>query len=103
MHVYLCKYKQNLNRCKIYTYRFDIDVFSVLRSKLPHFLALQRAAGAGKIWFSTCLEGKSSLQPKNPRTPDAHNFLFPRRHPISDLEIMELRDDLRNKLNRPDI
>ena len=37
------------------------------------------------------------------RTPDAHNFLFPRRHPISGLEIMELRDDPRNSLNRPDI
>ena len=36
------------------------------------------------------------------RTPDAHNFLFPRRHPISGLEIMELRDDPRNSLNRPD-
>ena len=33
------------------------------------------------------------------RTPDAHNFLFPRRHPISGLEIMELRDDPRNSLN----
>ena len=36
------------------------------------------------------------------RAPDAHNFLFPRRHPISGLEIMELRDDPRNSLNRPD-
>ena len=37
------------------------------------------------------------------RAPDAHNFLFPRRHPISGLEIMELRDDPRNSLNRPDV